>query len=696
MLSDRDGLYLRNKWVAPSSGIATTYQSNDLSKPDSLQVGYSNTFQLPDSIAVRTLTENAEQLDSGSRYPYKLIPAYVIDGGEYVFRGFAKLSEFTSGSGWKVVLYEEKYDLFTRLDRSIRTADLARFDHAWTIENINARTNATDGVCYPVIDYGLISGNVVPNDTIFPAVFVHTIVRQMLKEEGYRLVGDFSTDPMAKRLILPFSEQEGVNHDEKWVKDRQARVCQSKPDYYTSRSAFDSSFVMERIQPLDIDNRPAEGWQQGVMKNYNTSSERWGYVCDSNMRLRVQAMQMFKVYVSSGSVEFLFSVEVNGNNVHQEYFEAVAPHNLFGMRTDKIEIDTKINCKQGDKVELRFICRRRTKLGGFNVTIINDPESSWAAFTPDISVQTGDDWPVARNLPDLTGRALLVSLAQCFGGTWNVDTWRKEIKFVGLTQTVENTANAVDWSNRLDTGVEPGWVPKIDPYAQANYLKWTETDESKATDGGMNYGDGVINVSDDSLDGQTDLFTLPFAASTPSGNELSGYGAPVLIKTRTVSGFGSNNVTINKQSAIPRLLLASIDGESVPVQTKRFARDGVTIEEITVNLKPCWFGPRPNVAINANTGFSLCFSPVKNLRGEMVLIDRSYEGLKRVLRRMRALGCSIRLRPDDIATLDFGRPIRLGRVALGSSLVLNTGFYYLNSINNYQSNQPCSVRLIAF
>ena len=691
-MTDRDGIYLNKIWVCDASEIATTYQGNDLTKPDRLTTSYTNTFTIPDSVKFRIMSDFAEQLDSKSNYPYRLIPAYVIDGGETRFTGVAKLTEFSSG--WKAALYEEKRDLFARLTRSIRTADLSRFDHDWTLENINARAGATDGVCYPLIDYGLVSANSVPLDTVFPATYAHTIVRQLLKEEGYSFVGDLPADPLFKRLALPFVEQEGTNHDEKWVNDRKARVTQNNVEYHVQRSAFDSGRIMDRIQPFTIDDQPAETWSQGILKNYDTKT--FTYVCDTAMRLRVDAFQQFKCKNTSGAVEFILQLLKNGNNIHQEYFHAVGPYNLLNQKKESLVLGETVPCQKGDRIQLRFITQRQTTLSAFEATIYNDPNSSWAAFTPDISLHTGDNWPVARNLPDITGVALLVDIAHLFGGTWYVNSRRRQVRFSSLSATIANSANAVDWSNRLDTDPDrpPSWVPVLSPYAQSNYLKWKETEDTKAIDGGLNYGDGVISVNADTLETSTDLFELSFAASTDSISEIAGYGKPLKIETRTVSGSTSASSTISKKNTTARLILVE-PSKSVEVASKRFASDGITIEDVKVKLKPCWFGPRPNIAVSSDTAFCLCFSPIKTLRGEVALIPRNYAGLARVLRRMRVLGTSVRLYPEDIEALDFDKPIRLKRVDL-DGLILSDGLYYLNSVNNYRSNDRCTVTLIAF
>ena len=346
--------------------------------------------------------------------------------------------------------------------------------------------------------------------------------------------------------------------------------------------------------------------------------------------------------------------------------------------------------------------QRQTSIGAFRFEVYNDPERSWVSFTPDLTTQTNDYWPVARNLPDMSGLALLKSLAYLMGGTWSVDAFRHQIAFVSFSNIVNKSDQAVDWSNRINTGIKPVLTPRIDPYARVNYLTWKESDQTKnqpvtapgLTKGAtLNYGDGFIQVNAETLDPTVTLFEMPFAASTDSPNDLPGYGNPVLIKTRSVSGYG-DSLSITKESTPPRLLLVSL-GDTQPLQAKRLKDDSVTLESVTVNLKPAWFGMRPDLAIPEGMRFCLSFSPLSVNQGEQCIIDRYYEGLMRVLRRMRVLTVSMYLKPKDIAQLDFERPVTLQRVRVGG-LQLSTHFFYINKISDYVDGQPCQVTLIAF
>lgn len=698
-MNDRDGLYLDGTWVAPAKGIATSFVANDITKPDTLQTSHTNTFNISDTVSLRLLTQNAEQLDSGSTYPYKPIAATLIVAGNIVFRGFAELVGF-DGS-WESTLYEEKLNLFNRIDRSIRTVDLARFNHPWTLDTINALAGATDGICYPLIDYGLLQNGITPLDAIFPALFVSSLLNQLLGEEGYRLVGDLPNDALYKAMGIAFSEDEPTSRDESFRDDRRARVARNGPDEHTVRNIFDPGDFIDRIQPYDLDNQPENGLSQGVLHNYNTQT--YAYVCDTNMRVLVQAVQLFKVRNLYGSVEVILAVEKNGQVVASEYFSSPAGYNLLFLRTDQLALNATVTCQAGDQLRIRLTVRRRTAVGPYDATIYNTPDNSWSNFVPDLSIQTGDTWAVARNLPDMTGLALIKGIAFAMSGSWYVNTLRKEIFLVTLNSIIENTNNAIDWSDRVNTRQPVSWSARLSPYAQANYLKYKEVDETRklpTTVSGpsgkamtLAYGDGLISVNAPVLDSEQPLFEMPFAASINSQQEIAGYGRPILIPTRSVSGSGTS-LSITKSATSPRLILIDTT-HTQSVTTKVFADDGQTIIDAQVTLRPCWFGARPNAIITTGNRFCLCFSSPTETRGETSLIERYYGGLFRVLRRMRVLKVSMLLKPSDIAELDFRRPIRLKRLQLGS-LILSDGYYYLNRIDDYEEGYPTTVTLIAY
>jgi hypothetical protein len=143
------------------------------------------------------------------------------------------------------------------------------------------------------------------------------------------------------------------------------------------------------------------------------------------------------------------------------------------------------------------------------------------------------------------------------------------------------------------------------------------------------------------------------------------------------------------------LLLASL-AKPFLVNSKQLKNDGVTLEDVVLKLKPCWFCKRPDVVAGPQTAFSLSFASLSISTGERCLIDRYFEGIRRMIRHMRLVTIRMRFLPKDVAQIDFGRPIRLQRVAVGGSLILSDHYFYLNKVGDYQADNLCDVTLVAF
>ncbi|GAB3889870.1 hypothetical protein GCM10028803_00360 [Larkinella knui] len=336
-----DGIYFLGpagwQWVAEVD-YALTMQGNDLTSPDTLELSYTNQFQLPNSLAIQRLLGNAEQLDAGGVYPYTLIGARLVECDEIIFQGRAELQGFQAG--WKVVIYEEHRGLFDSLaDKSIRDLDLSYLDHPWTIDEISARAGATEGICYPIIDYGTVSDGIIPQDTLFPATFLTTVVGQILQEAGYKPAGSWLNDPLLKQATFPFVEEEPKSRDQDWADARTARVTVA-----TAAPTVMFGGKLNRIQPLTVDNRELEGWKDGKANNFNTAT--YSYVADSTMRINVVAVQQFNIKIDFGTVEVKLQLEKNGSFVEQAYWSKGAGYNLIANKNDILTLDTEILVKK--------------------------------------------------------------------------------------------------------------------------------------------------------------------------------------------------------------------------------------------------------------------------------------------------------------------------------------------------------------
>lgn len=691
----QDGLYLLDKWVAEPE-IALTLQANNLTEPSALPSSYTNSATLPDSLDIRSLLDFAEQIDSDTPYPYQLLPAFVIWQGEVVFSGVARLKKFTGG--WQVELDENKTNLFDQLaDKPIRSLDLSRFNHNWNLSKIQVMNAVPDGVVYPLIDYGAIEEGVVPSDTMYPAVTAKLLLEQMFSESGYKAEGDWLQDGLLNAIAFPFVEEKPSAVDDDWAKARYARVTMTDaPDTKVGGLELLTKFrSLNRIQPFNVDSRFSEGFEDGKQDNYNTTT--YTYTADTNMRLTVYAFQAFRAKVTSGAVEVKLIVEVNGAEVAQGYFSKGGPYNTIGplAKDDKVSVSVSLNLKAKDTAKIRLKVEKRTTFGVMEVIIYNTSATSFASFEPDKTLQYGDTWPVARNLPDLKCFDILSTVAFLTSGIWDVDDVSGTVRLVLLKDTVRLPPE--DWSDRI-TDVEPSWIPAVEPYAQKNYLKWKPTDSVD-----KDFGDGVINCNAPALKAEETLFTLPFSASMQSTQEIAGYGNPVKIETRTVATSGAGVVTITKKAATPRVILIQ-PNVNFNVPTKIAGNTPGTTVDSTCALMACWFSVRPKPVVRDENAFSLTFDRVAGQFAEQSLIERYFDGLKMILDKPRTFTATFYLRPADVADLQtpdnngvkgLMRPVILRGVQVGSLSISQSNFI-ISQIPNIRNNLPSEVTLIAY
>lgn len=676
-----DGLYLDGQWVAEIN-IVLNKQANDLTSPDTLQTSYSNMFTLPDTTAIRQLLQNAEQIDAGGRNPYRLVPARLIEEGEITFNGSASLQKFQGG--WQILLVGPARKLFDQLaDLKLTDLDLSDYNHIWNLDTVGNYAGATEGVLYPLIDYGSIDNGVFAQDTITPAMYASTLIRVMLKTCGYRPKGNWLYDELVKRIAIPFVGDSPANHDQEWIDARFSRV--GVPDD-PQPIVLKSGHPIDIILPLTVDNDVLGNFQDGALDCYK--ADRATYVCKEGGRFSIQATVTFVYILRYGAPEVKLQLLRNGQKVAEAYWSEAGYKDQLDLPT-VLSLDEKVLCRAGDELQIKLQGNARTNIASYALYFSQSQGEMYAAFSPDPSVYENDTWPVAANLPDITCADFLRSIALMCSGTFDIDETAKTIELKTLDGVIENYANATDLSDCIEESIEPENAVILEGYAQANKLKWKAL-EDKSFAG---YGDGVIKCDAQNIPLSVDLFELPFSATVDSSVTIGGYGNPVLVETRTVTGSGTN-LQVNAKSTTPRLLLAE-PSKMVTVTVNQVTPD-LTVVKRNIQLMACWWDKRPTPIQFGNNSFSLAFDKPSISNGrEQTLIQRYFGGLKRVLRRPRQLTISANIQSSTLSTLDLFAPVRLRNVKAGS-LEITDSYFYLNKVQNYQAGVPCTLVLIAY
>lgn len=458
-----NGLYINDTWVTEVD-FSLTFQGNDLTQPDARTASYSNTFTLPDSLTVRDLTQGAEQIDAGGVNPYRQLPAKVIDEGEQVFKGMIELVEFSAG--WKVNLLDSLISFFDAIkDKALTSLDLSRLDHPWTLEHISALAGSSEGVVYPMIDYGGIDAGIVPYDTMCPGVFVKTLVGQICKEAGYKPVGAWLEDPLFLAMALPFVNAEPKAHDQQWIDDRSAWITTNGG---TASIVLEDGSPVDMVLPFSVDNLILDGYKQGNVQPFKT--DRYTYVCPDRMRLKVQVQIQFISIVKYGAADINLILVKNGQEIETSYYTKGGYYDGLDV-PEILTLDESVDCLKGDEITIKLTGSSRTDFSDYQYFFSLASGDTWVSFTPDALVHLGDMWPVAPNLPsDISCSDLVLTIAKTMQGTYVVDELRKTVRLVPLDDTVDNIPNAVDWSKNVDESVEPRYTTQFDSYGAKNWL----------------------------------------------------------------------------------------------------------------------------------------------------------------------------------------------------------------------------------
>ena len=195
--------------------IGLTLQVNDIAEVVDRQGNFSNTFKTPKSQTNKIIYEHAEQVNSITNIPYRKLPAkYVQDGIELVSNGYC---EFKSASDfYEQTIFGGILDFFSQIKgKKITDLDLSAYDHTWDLATIFASRVNTDGYIYPLIDFNDDSDTLIPpyfgfSDrnidarTLFPAMFIHTLIEKIFEGTTYTLAGAITLTNRYKNRLLPF------------------------------------------------------------------------------------------------------------------------------------------------------------------------------------------------------------------------------------------------------------------------------------------------------------------------------------------------------------------------------------------------------------------------------------------------------------------------------------------------------------
>lgn len=197
----------------------------DVKEPEQRKADYTKTISIPGTQNNNAIFSNIFNLDRATinqtniNYqpdfnPNLNVDAILYQNGIVQIQGYLQLNQINITNGlitYEIVIIGKFANLFQAIQgKNIRDIDLSEFDHAWNRSNIEASWIAPvgSGYVYPLIDRGNSTNNQQRQyrlDTMYPAVYVKTIIDKIFSDAGYRYESNFFNSDRFKRLIIPYS-----------------------------------------------------------------------------------------------------------------------------------------------------------------------------------------------------------------------------------------------------------------------------------------------------------------------------------------------------------------------------------------------------------------------------------------------------------------------------------------------------------
>jgi hypothetical protein len=484
--------------LVPGQAVAMTYQLNDVADLKNQRANFSNVFKAARSKQNDRKLGFVSDLNSNDKKPYRLLPArIIIDGEDVVTNGYATIKKVDKY--YNIVVYSGLLDLYEKLgDKKLKDLDLSEFNHTFDLTTIQSLLSATDGICYPIIDYGqLILANKILIDYMRFSIYMKEIIERIYTEAGFTFTGEFFDHPHYDKLLLPFSNDKLVNKS----------------------SATGGSFTASNFTGFDITVNDVFTIVEGF-----TVSAGNGSNCFDGSAYTVGANNIRGKFSFDGTLNFPFGTRKIAVGIMSStrgilgYFNktVTASSTSLKITVDNIDYDAS----EVITLQLKFD-------SGASMTI-----TGTLKFIQDTIVPFKGFIPIADNVPDMKQKDFLKAVAQLYGLVYDIDLETQDVRMRFFDNLLINKAAAKDWSTKLDISKQDTKEFALD-FAQNNHLSWsngTEKDDAETSDlsdsGRVPYslGRGVITSDNQNLPLEKDAVVLPFAATEEVINtETAGF-----------------------------------------------------------------------------------------------------------------------------------------------------------------------------
>lgn len=191
-------------------------KASEVGNPKSVKTPATRTIKIPKTSHNRRTYQHLGIVGGENTFAYEQVDAKIISEGVSIFWKAKQLVK-DSTFFYSAIFKEGVGNFFDEIEgKSIRDIDFSDLVETWNITNIIAANTNTEGVIYPVIDFGLGLNHpdYVAAQELLPAVFFHTILERIFDQtynaslsKDYKLQAEVLTNTDYLSMLVPLVEQ---------------------------------------------------------------------------------------------------------------------------------------------------------------------------------------------------------------------------------------------------------------------------------------------------------------------------------------------------------------------------------------------------------------------------------------------------------------------------------------------------------
>lgn len=641
-------VYINDKIVelSPDEVVALTFKIAKIGELAFVQSDLSNRISAPYTKQNKEAFQNAEQINNQTGLPYDLNNLSIRQNGVWILQnGKLILEEFEAD--YKFSVLSGNINLFDALGDSLLSAlDLSSLDEAWSRANVAASINDSATFNYPLVNYGTVSKNTdtIESQYLYPAMYCKYIFEKIITDQGFNIdVNDLTGTIYPQLQYLLGSKDFGFDDDN--ITNDDCLIRWSSDTVY----GVGNTIITGLVEDVAL----------GRLQ-YDTITG------DIDQTLGFELSFEYDIdYISSDNLSIIFFDSTGTTSYGSIPLDFVASQtNIKGT----VEIDPIVIGLEDYNNAVRGYYFEIQVTAGNSVTIYDGSTITLKRTSGLINVvYDSDEIRFSQLQPEINQSDFIKGVAQTLGAIFQYNQLTNTIIVRQFNSIAENTANAIDWSDKVDFNIPPKIKYRLEGYAQRNNFLYTE-DENVTVEN----ADAVIVIDDETLEYETDIIQLPFAASESST-------------------FLTDNTTVSEA------ILYTLDTDVSP---NVYVRDVEIEPRLIYSVEKSDLGiilsddSGTTAAASYRVGKFIDSSQSVNLGWADNLLTEYWGTIKDILEgKVKKLELYVRLTEIDIQGLDFFKPIYLNVSDARTGLSIN-GYFYIEEVKEYKRGFSTEVILV--